>query len=69
MGPWTGEIEQVGLYLQDGQLGVPLILDRRASIVYAVNLDQKPLIEEKTSVSLITEKVEMDTNWMILSSF
>ncbi|WP_299848560.1 glycosyl hydrolase [uncultured Metabacillus sp.] len=62
---WTGEIEQVNLHRKNGKLVAPLNVERRSSIVFAVDIAQKPLIEEEVIPDFKTECIELDHNWII----
>ncbi|WP_338789408.1 glycosyl hydrolase [Metabacillus sp. FJAT-53654] len=62
---WTGEIEQVNLKRQSGGLVAPLNVDRRSSVVYAVDTDQKPLIDGSVIPIFKVESLELDNNWII----
>ncbi len=62
---WTCSIEKVNLRNQEGNLVVPMLLERRASIVYAVQINQKPLIKEEVPADLYIEKLELDKNWYV----
>ncbi|MBO1514874.1 glycosyl hydrolase [Metabacillus bambusae] len=62
---WTGEIEQVTLQRQSSELVAPLIVERRSSIVYWVDTNQMPLINEAVIPSFRTEILELNHNWII----
>lgn len=62
---WTGDIEQVDLIRQGDHLAAPLNIERRGSMVFIVDSDQKAVAKEQTTVSVITEKLELNTKWMI----
>ncbi|KKI92542.1 hypothetical protein WQ54_09085 [Bacillus sp. SA1-12] len=62
---WTGEIEQVNLQHKNGKMVAPLNIERRSSIVFAVDMDQKPFVEEEGISGFKTERIELDHNWLI----
>jgi hypothetical protein len=62
---WTGDIEQVGLIRQGDHLAAPLNIERRGSMVFIVDSEKKVAAQEQTTVSVITEKLELNAKWMI----
>ena len=62
---WTGDIEQVGLIRQGDYIAAPLNIERRGSMVFIVDSDKKIAAQEQATVSAITEKLELNSKWMI----
>jgi hypothetical protein len=63
--PWTSSIEEISLEQAGENLSAPLVIQRRASIVYCVNMNEKVVMETKKMPKREVEVLHLQENWLI----
>lgn len=71
---WTAKIEEVTVHQEEGGLIIPLMLNRRESIVFCINTLEEPLVtsDQLNTGQLKTyqkkKKITLNNNWSITKS-
>ncbi|WP_316245343.1 glycosyl hydrolase [Gracilibacillus timonensis] len=62
---WNGTIKKISLKCQDNHIVVPLTIERRSSIVLAIDTEIQPVMKEVLKTSYKSEKIDIQRNWLI----